>query len=77
MQLIRLPEVIEMTALSRSSIYRLMKKRDFPKSVKIGGRAVAWILEEIEKWLEERIAERDQQEPEEEEKKEEEQPVAA
>ena len=30
----------------------------FPKSVRIGRRAVAWTAEEIQAWLEERIAER-------------------
>lgn len=48
--LIKLPEVIQETALSRSSIYAAMKLGLFPAPVKIGRRAVAWRAEEIEQW---------------------------
>ena len=48
--LIKLPEVIQETALSRSSIYAAIKLGLFPTPVKIGRRAVAWRAEEIEQW---------------------------
>lgn len=60
MQLIRLKEVIALTSLSRSSIYKFISEGRFPKSVSLGDRAVAWIKEEIEEWIEARIAERDE-----------------
>ena len=49
--LIKLPEVMDETALSRSSIYAAIKLGLFPTPVKIGRRAVAWRAEEIEQWL--------------------------
>lgn len=57
--LIRLPEVLKMTGLSRATIYRRMRAGTFPKSVDIGGSdarcaPVAWPLDEIEGWIEQR-----------------------
>lgn len=59
MKLIRLRTVLEMTALSRSSLYRLMDADEFPKSIPLAGRCVAWVDEEVEDWIAERIAMRD------------------
>ncbi|MDV2312019.1 AlpA family phage regulatory protein, partial [Vibrio cholerae] len=37
---------------SRSTIYKFMAdETDFPKSVPLGGRAVAWVESEIEEWM--------------------------
>ncbi|SEF90273.1 helix-turn-helix transcriptional regulator [Marinobacterium lutimaris] len=59
MRLIRQSEVSKLTGLSRASIYRQIDEGRFPKSVSIGGRSVAWVEEEINEWIEARIAERD------------------
>ncbi|PSV44868.1 AlpA family transcriptional regulator [Photobacterium indicum] len=58
MRLIRLKEVMNITGLGRSSIYKFMDEERFPKSVSLGDRAVAWVESEVEMWIEERIAER-------------------
>jgi len=55
-KIIRLPAVKEITGLSRSSIYLRMSKQEFPQSICLGGRAVGWIEEDIERWLERCIA---------------------
>jgi len=54
----KLPQVKRLTPLSTSTIYRLMKKGDFPKQIKLSERSSGWILEEIEQWIEEKINER-------------------
>ena len=54
--LIKLTTVKSMTGLSKSSIYAMMQKGQFPKSVTIGARAVAWIEAEIQNWIEEKIS---------------------
>lgn len=59
MRLIRLKEVMNITGLGRSSIYKFMDESRFPKSVSLGDRAVAWIESEVEDWIVEKIAERD------------------
>ena len=68
LRFIRLPEVLSRTGYGRTSIYRKMEDGSFPKSVKLGGppkdpsifdsRAVAWIEDEVEQWIESRIEER-------------------
>jgi prophage regulatory protein len=55
-RVIRLPAVIRMTGLSRSTIYLHMSKGSFPKSVSLGERAVGWVEAQIDQWLDERIA---------------------
>ncbi|MFY9240842.1 MAG: AlpA family transcriptional regulator [Roseovarius sp.] len=57
---IRRPAVEDQTGLSRSTIYMLMQNGQFPKPVRIGGRAVAWPEAEVEAWLNARLAEREE-----------------
>jgi prophage regulatory protein len=47
---LRLPSVIRVTGLGRSTIYRLMAEQKFPCPVRLGPRAVAWRRSEIEAW---------------------------
>ena len=54
-RMLRLPEGIRKTALSRSQIYRLIDFGEFPKQVPLCERAVGWIEEEIDLWLQGRI----------------------
>lgn len=59
MRLIRLKEVMDLTGLSRASVYKFMAKNTFPKSVSLGDRAVAWVEQEVADWVLDKIAERD------------------
>ena len=52
--LLRLPEVTKRTGLSRSTIYAYIERKEFPKPVKIGLRAVAWLETDINTWILER-----------------------
>ena len=52
--MLKLNEVQQRVALSRSSIYLMVKESNFPKPVKIGKRAVAWSEASITRWLAER-----------------------
>lgn len=47
---IRRTEVEKLTGLSRSTIYRMMASGEFPKPVKITGKAVAWPESAIAAW---------------------------
>ena len=53
-QLIRLPTVIAMTCRSKASIYQDIKAGNFPKNIKIGERASAWKLHEVQAWIDEK-----------------------
>lgn len=59
-RLLRLPEVTQITRLSRSSIYSYINAGIFPKSVSLGARSVAWVESEVLEWIDSRIQERDQ-----------------
>ena len=59
LKVIKIATVKELTTLSVSSIYRLMKKGTFPKQIKLAERSSAWLLEEIYSWVEEKKDERD------------------
>jgi prophage regulatory protein len=61
----KLPEVEARTGLSGSSIYRLVKAGQFPRPIKLGETASAWVDEEIEDWLIARVEERNKLEREE------------
>jgi prophage regulatory protein len=62
-KLIRIKSVIELTGVSKSYIYDLSNRGLFPKSIQLisGGTSVAWVESEVEGWIAERIAERDQE----------------
>lgn len=53
-QLLRLPAVIALTGLSRSTIYRLMQEDAFPKGLKPSTRTIAWKATDIAHWIESR-----------------------
>lgn len=59
MKVIRLNAVIEASGLGRSSIYKGMNQGTFPKSVPLTGKAVGWLDEEVEAWIQARIVERE------------------
>lgn len=53
--LLRLPAVVQRTGYSRSTLYALIQKGDFPAPISLGARAVAWPSEEIDAWIHRRI----------------------
>ena len=56
MRLIRLPEVLRKTGLSRSRLYA---DETFPRRVPLGARGVAWVETEVDEWIRERVESRD------------------
>ena len=48
---IRFATVGERTGLSRSTIWRLERRGDFPKHRRISANAVAWVEEEVAHWM--------------------------
>lgn len=60
MKFMRLKEVTVKTGLARSTVYKHIANNQFPKSISLGDRAVAWLESEVEEWMFERIAKRDE-----------------
>ena len=58
--ILRLPTVKAITGLSRSTIYLRMSEGSFPRQVNLGSRAVGWLASEIDHWIEEKLASRNQ-----------------
>lgn len=55
-----LDEVLERTGLSRTMLYELIAEGKFPRPVKLGLRRNAWVDLEVDGWMADRIAERDE-----------------
>jgi prophage regulatory protein len=55
MQVLRLPQVRQVTGLGRSMIYQLEAERRFPRRIKIGARAVGWLQDEVQAWVAARV----------------------
>ena len=53
--ILRLPAVKARTGFSRSTIYLLMSKGQFPRQVALGERAVGWVESEVQDWIERQI----------------------
>ena len=58
-KIMKLPEVIATTSLSRSSIYAYISKGAFPKPIPLGEKSVGWLSSEITTWISDRAALRD------------------
>lgn len=54
-RILRLPQVCKMTGLRRSFVYELQAEHRFPRSFKLGSRAVGWLEREIQAWISTRI----------------------
>jgi prophage regulatory protein len=54
-KVLRLKAVKDLTGLSRSSIYAMIKNREFPSNISLGSRSVGWLESDIQKWIDSRI----------------------
>jgi len=52
LKILKLKQVTEKAAISRSSLYAKVKQGKFPAPVKLGERASGWIEDEIDEWIE-------------------------
>lgn len=53
--LIRLPRVMEKTALKRSTIWWMISNNRFPKQIKLSPRVSVWKESDIDEWIEQQI----------------------
>lgn len=59
MRIIRLKEVMRLTGLARSTVYKYIAASEFPIPLPLGDRCVGWLESEIHDWILARVAERD------------------
>ncbi|MGQ5245456.1 helix-turn-helix transcriptional regulator [Xanthomonas arboricola] len=58
-RLLRLRDVLDKVGLSKSTVYAMIRRKEFPKPVHLGCMAT-WVESEIDAWITSRIDERDQ-----------------
>ena len=57
-KLFGLPSIMEMTGISRSSVYRLVQENKFPKPVHVAvPKMTVWASDVIEKWVQTQLSE--------------------
>ena len=54
-QILRLPDVMRLTGLAKSTVYQKIVESDFPRSIKLGARSVGWLESEVNDWIETQI----------------------
>lgn len=55
--LLRMPEIMRRTGYCKAWIYRLISQGKFPRPIKIGSRAIAFVESEVDDWINQRIEE--------------------
>ena len=50
-RLLRLPEVTEITGLSKATIYRRLAAGEFPAPVKVGPKSIRFRADDVEAWI--------------------------
>lgn len=50
-RLLRLPKVMELTGLSKPTIYRMIEAGDFPRQWRLSPRTVGWLEQEVLDWI--------------------------
>ena len=56
LRILRRKEVEAIVGLSRSSIYELIARKQFPAPIKLGLRSVGWLRHEVVAWVEAQVA---------------------
>ena len=56
-RILRLPAVMDVTGLGRTTVYEQMAAGRFPKGIKLSERAVGWLEDDIQNWIETKVLE--------------------
>ncbi|MCM7774980.1 AlpA family transcriptional regulator [Enterobacter asburiae] len=52
---LRMSEIMRRTGYGKAWIYRLISQGKFPRPIKIGTRAIAFVESEVDDWINQRI----------------------
>ena len=50
-RILRINEVLRLVPVSRATLYRLIRRGEFPKPVQLGSNAVGWRESMIQEWI--------------------------
>ena len=51
MKILRIQDVINVTGLSRTTLWRLERRGDFPSRLRLGQNSCGWVAQEIQDWI--------------------------
>ena len=51
MKILRIQDVINVTGLSRTTVWRLERRGDFPSRLRLGENSCGWVAQEIQDWI--------------------------
>ena len=54
---LRVDSVVERTGLSKTHLYRLIERGQFPRSIKLSERVSVWDAELVDRWLADKLDE--------------------
>lgn len=54
-KLLRLRAVVDRTGLSRTTIYAMERKGEFPKKITLNRRTTCWASSDIDRWIAQQI----------------------
>ena len=52
--IMKLPELVQRTKISRSAVYAMIARNEFTRPVRLGRRAVGCRVEDVEAWIADR-----------------------
>ena len=50
-RVLRVQEVAKKLGVCRATVYALLRETDFPKPIKLGGKAVGWVESRVDEWI--------------------------
>lgn len=59
MKVLKLKQVLDITGLSRSTLYHYIQNQQFPSQIQLGPKRVGWVEDEVIGWIKNRIENRD------------------
>lgn len=59
-RVLRKKEVLGIVGLSDPTVYRMERAGKFPKRLRLGGNSCGWLQSEVDGWIAERAAARDE-----------------
>jgi prophage regulatory protein len=51
MTIIKLPDVVKKTKVSRAAVYAMIARGEFPRPVRLGRRSVGWRVDDVDAWI--------------------------
>lgn len=54
-KIVRPKELIEILKISRSTLDRWVKSKNFPNKINLGKNSIGWLWSDVDKWLKNKI----------------------